>query len=213
MNYKNEVSKAFDELETMNAGGDSYRALINDGWAYNTGVKPVVLPPHIDLLNRRGDLHTDIELAVLDWSQTDEYTIVFWRPSKIKSIELPINKDVTEDTLSKMTGQSEPEITKDIMNEGRKDDSGKIRLSLLPKLALKEVMSVLEHGAVKYGAENWRKLDNLQDRYTDSAFRHLLSDSLGEDIDVDSEHYHLACAITGLMFKLEDKLLEAENKQ
>jgi len=99
------------------------------------------------------------------------------------------------------------------LNVGKKYDQGKIRLSLVPKLALIEVMKSLEYGAVKYGAQNWRKVDNLQTRYSDSAFRHLLAEALGEDLDPDikdQEIYHLANAICGLMFKLEDLLKEED---
>ena len=103
--YASRVSRALDELETTNAGGDSYRALINAGWCYNTGVKPAVLPFNIDMLNVLGDHHTCVGVGMLDWNGADEYAIAFWRPSV--NSEISINKDVTDDTLSKMTGQND----------------------------------------------------------------------------------------------------------
>ena len=98
------------------------------------------------------------------------------------------------------------------LNEGKKYDAGKIRFSLVPKLALIEVMRSLEYGAVKYGAQNWRKVDDLQTRYSDSAFRHMLAEAMGEDMDEESECFHLANSICGQMFKLEDLLLSQKEK-
>jgi len=93
------------------------------------------------------------------------------------------------------------------MNDGKKYDKGKPRLSLLPENALMAVMESLEHGASKYGDENWRKVEGLQTRYLDSAFRHIMADRTGEQIDEDSDCWHLANAISSLLFKLEDRIL------
>jgi hypothetical protein len=100
------------------------------------------------------------------------------------------------------------EAAKEAANKsGTKHDAGKLRFSLLPLHALEEVVKVLEFGAAKYGAENWRKLDNLQQRYYDAALRHVIADQKGEAVDDESDLPHLAHAICCLMFKLEDKLL------
>ena len=56
------------------------------------------------------------------------------------------------------------------MIEGKKFDSEKPKMYLLPPKALIEVSKVLTFGAEKYDEENWRKLDNLQNRYTGGAF-------------------------------------------
>ena len=101
----------------------------------------------------------------------------------------------------------------DELNEGDKHDAGKLRFSLVPKLALIEVMRSLEYGAVKYGAQNWRRVDDLQTRYSDSAFRHMLAEAMGEDMDEESECFHLANSICGQMFKLEDMLLSQKEKR
>lgn len=90
------------------------------------------------------------------------------------------------------------------MNKGKKFDAGKPRFSLVPPDALASVMQVLEFGAEKYGVDNWRKLDNLQQRYLDSTMRHIMATRKGELIDSESGLPHLAHAICGLMFMLED---------
>ena len=46
-----------------------------------------------------------------------------------------------------------------------------------------EVSRVLTIGAEKYDEENWRKLDNLQKRYTGATLRHLFAHMDGEKLD------------------------------
>ena len=57
--------------------------------------------------------------------------------------------------------------------EGKKFDNEKPKMYLLPPKALIEVSKVLTFGAQKYDEENWRKLDNLQNRYTAVSYTHL----------------------------------------
>lgn len=92
-------------------------------------------------------------------------------------------------------------------NIGLKFDSEKPEMYLLPPLATLEVGKVLTYGAQKYDAHNWRKLENLQERYTSAAMRHLLAHMAGEKIDEETGLSHLAHAMCCLMFKLEDELL------
>jgi len=99
-------------------------------------------------------------------------------------------------------------ITFNIMSDGKKFDSEKPRMYLLPPKATIEVANVLTFGAKKYDEQNWRKLDNLQNRYTGGALRHIFAHIDGETQDEDSGHSHLAHAICCLLFKLE---IELEN--
>lgn len=88
------------------------------------------------------------------------------------------------------------------MSGGRKDDSGKIPLNLLSTEALLRIGEVLQFGAKKYAAHNWRK-GLAYSRVVDAALRHLLSWNAGEDRDPESGLNHLAHAATCLMFLLE----------
>lgn len=85
---------------------------------------------------------------------------------------------------------------------GRKFDEGKVRLSLLPLDVLQEVLDVLEHGARKYAADNWKHVPNAQARYIDAAFRHsvLQRISQGEVRDQETGKLHYAHAICCLIF-------------
>lgn len=97
---------------------------------------------------------------------------------------------------------------------GRKYDDAKPEMYLLPPLATLEVGKVLTYGANKYSPDNWRKLDNLQNRYTSAAMRHILAHTSGEKNDEETGLSHLAHAICCLMFKLEDKLIgQSEEKR
>ena len=87
------------------------------------------------------------------------------------------------------------------MNEiGQKNDSGKPRWSLMPFRELSEVLAVLEHGALEYGANNWKNVTPMRDRYFNAAMRHLLAWWGGDRDDPDSGRSHLAHAICCLIF-------------
>lgn len=68
---------------------------------------------------------------------------------------------------------------------------------LLPPVAALEVSKVLETGRVKYGAENWRLIDEADhiNHALGHLFQYLAGDNSGED--------HLAHAATRLLFALE----------
>ena len=96
------------------------------------------------------------------------------------------------------------------MSEGIKYDSAKPRMNLLPPKAIIEVSKVLTFGAEKYDAENWRKLDDLQNRYTAGALRHIFAHMDGEQLDPETNLSHLAHALCCLLFKLEIELENAK---
>ena len=95
-------------------------------------------------------------------------------------------------------------------SEGIKYDSEKPKMNLLPPKAIVEVSKVLTFGAAKYDAENWRKLDDLQNRYTAGALRHIFSHMDGEELDPETNLSHLAHAMCCLLFKLEIELENAK---
>lgn len=94
------------------------------------------------------------------------------------------------------------------MSEGfQKHDSGKSRPGLLPPEALLAVSRVMAHGAEKYEAHNWRKVDDRA-RYVDALLRHLLAYLAGEDEDPDSGLPTLAHVACNALFLLECSLCE-----
>lgn len=88
------------------------------------------------------------------------------------------------------------------MNDGRKDDAGKLGYELLPPDALARVVAVLTHGAAHYGADNWRRVQDGSRRYYAATMRHLEAWRRGVDRD-ESGHLHLAHAVASLLILLE----------
>lgn len=78
---------------------------------------------------------------------------------------------------------------------GIKNDIGKLRYSLLPWSALREVVAVLEAGSRKYSDDNWKIVPDAPRRYLDAALRHLIAYASGEKQDPETGRSHLAhCA-------------------
>lgn len=112
----------------------------------------------------------------------------------------------------------EPSVKPPEPATGRKFDSGKPMYSLLPTNALEEVVKVLTVGAVRYnepiGQENWRLVPDADFRYYNATQRHIMAVKKGERLDLDKDGskgtncYHLACAITSLMFRLQTQIEE-----
>lgn len=94
--------------------------------------------------------------------------------------------------------------------EFTKFDDGKRKYHLLPLKAVEELTRVLEYGAKKYSANNWRKCEDLT-RYKDAAFRHLFAYMAGENVDSESGIKHLSHCLCNLAFLVE--LDEESNPQ
>ena len=97
--------------------------------------------------------------------------------------------------------------------KGIKYDGEKPKMNLLPPKAIMEVAKVLTFGAEKYGAENWKELEDLQNRYTAGALRHIFAHMDGEKLDPETGLSHMAHALCCLLFKLEIELEDGESKE
>ena len=83
-----------------------------------------------------------------------------------------------------------------------KDDVNKPRIDLIPPNTLMRIGRVFAMGARKYGDTNWLKGMRWSRLYA-AAMRHLLAYWSGEDLDSESNEYHLVHAICDLMCLLE----------
>lgn len=100
-----------------------------------------------------------------------------------------------------MESETNVEIKKGTKNkEGLKYDGGKLRWSLIPFLALEDIVKVLTIGEKKYIKDNWKYVDNATERYTDALFRHLSAWMRGEQFDKETGLSHLAHAGTNILF-------------
>lgn len=84
---------------------------------------------------------------------------------------------------------------------GRKDDSGKVRLDLLPPEALTEIAKVLTFGAQKYAAHNWRG-GFVWSRTIAALLRHFFAWMRGEDNDPETGLSHIAHVGCNVLFLL-----------
>jgi hypothetical protein len=92
---------------------------------------------------------------------------------------------------------------KDVPQVGIKFDSEKPDYSLLPPHALDELVKVLTMGKVKYSRENWRLLEDGENRYFAAAQRHLWALRKGETYDPESGLHHAAHAAACVLFLIE----------
>ena len=109
-------------------------------------------------------------------------------------------------------GNTLTEITESnkVMVEGKKYDSGKIKAGMVFSYfagALEEVCKVGTYGNEKYGDsfwdDNWNRVENAKERYTDALVRHLFKLMQGEIVDSESGHKHLSHAAWNVLALLE----------
>lgn len=97
--------------------------------------------------------------------------------------------------------QSQQELDK-LVEGAIKHDQAKPSMQLLPTASLQAIAEVLDFGAKKYAAHNWRKGMDWS-RLLGAAMRHLTSFNDGEDKDPESGLSHLAHLGCCVLFLLE----------
>lgn len=86
-----------------------------------------------------------------------------------------------------------------LVEQFMKFDAGKLRYSLVPPKAMKELAKVLTYGAKKYKPNNWQQVDDTE-RYVNALYRHLEAWRSGEKTDDESKLSHLSHALTNIAF-------------
>lgn len=84
------------------------------------------------------------------------------------------------------------------MNEGRKDDGGKLRYDLIPPDALDALARVYTKGATVYGDRNWEQGISYC-RIFAALMRHCWAWFRGEENDPDDGLHHMAHAAWNCM--------------
>lgn len=93
-----------------------------------------------------------------------------------------------------------------LKQEGYKLDNNKLQYSLIPPLALEALARNLTAGLSKYPKDNWKKVENAEERYLDALYRHLEAHRKGELYDSESSVEnmpHMAAVAVNAMFLLE----------
>lgn len=105
--------------------------------------------------------------------------------------------------------------------EGKKFDTDKLRVELLPIEPLEKIAEILTFGAKKYGERNWEK-GMKWSRLFGAGTRHFWAWFKGEDYDKESGLLHLAHLGCCVLFLLEyfikktgtdDRPIKKENKK
>ena len=91
-------------------------------------------------------------------------------------------------------------------NLGIKFDKEKLRYDLLPPEILEAAATIFTFGANKYGANNWQKLEDFNNRYYAALERHIQAWRKGEKVDKESGERHLSHALVNVMFLLWNEL-------
>lgn len=86
---------------------------------------------------------------------------------------------------------------------GLKFDDDKARMDLIPPHAEQMLAMVLTFGAKKYAPDNWRLVENPEQRYVAAAMRHINTYRSGELLDPETGLPHLAHAMCCLAFLIE----------
>lgn len=85
------------------------------------------------------------------------------------------------------------------MSEFKKQDDGKLMLSLIEPQFIKGTAKVLTLGAKKYSVGNWKNCED-RTRYEDALLRHIYEYLQGNKCDDESGVSHLYHAACNLMF-------------
>ena len=124
-------------------------------------------------------------------------------PTHIRAAFVQSAEQISERAKDSIIKQMNEQLNK----QEAKADSGKARLTLVPRKILFDIARVREYGNRKYGSsENWKQVE--PERYRDAAFRHwcaYLDDPQGVDEESGLPHlWHLACNIAFLC-EMEDR--------
>ena len=82
-----------------------------------------------------------------------------------------------------------------------KKDEGKLRMDLIPPIALTALGEVLTAGSNKgYPDNNWKTVPNSESRYLAALLRHLTSHMEGNKFDKESGLLHLKHVLANITF-------------
>ena len=93
-------------------------------------------------------------------------------------------------------------ITSGKPQAGTKSDGGKLDYSLIPPETTRALVEVLMAGNRKYQRDNWKLVDNFDNRYYSAMMRHMEAWRSGEKADQEDGLSHLAHAMACVMFLL-----------
>lgn len=163
--------------------------------------------------NDKLDFTADFDDALID---SDDMIIFLKLGVKTASSQIFLDKCSFRVALEKVSSILKEKHSESI---GKKDDSGKLEMSLFPIEALEESVRVMMFGKNKYGRDNWKFVAEAKRRYLDAALRHLaFYQKDPQSVDEESGLLHIYHALTNLAFlsyfeSLENKLKKEAGKK
>ena len=107
-----------------------------------------------------------------------------------------------QERLNKYVKAIDAKTPKELPTLGVKFDKDKPKWNLLPWSEIEDIVKVLTSGAYKYAPDNWKFVDDANNRYMAATMRHLVAFQQGERYDPESGEHHVAHAICCLLFML-----------
>jgi hypothetical protein len=118
---------------------------------------------------------------VWNWQTKKVQHVTKWNEDEVKDM---FKKDGMEYDPNRYTYKDALDYEDSLkLGEGVKFDSDKVDWTLVPFKAMEPVVRVLEHGAKKYSADNWKIVKNARHRYLAAAYRHMNAINDGEWVD------------------------------
>jgi hypothetical protein len=132
-------------------------------------------------------------------SSSPDSGINFFQPTQTRLVDIIVPKTTVERTLQKT--EEKLHILPVEHTSAIKSDTGKTQWDLMPFEAVEEINKVLEFGAIKYAAHNWKVNSGFKwTRLFNSLLRHLFAWIRGEDNDPESGLSHLSHAGCNILF-------------
>lgn len=113
--------------------------------------------------------------------------------NEIRVFEMVVN------FIDSRNGVNKNFVLADVSRSALRYNSGKLQWSLVDFDALEDMVKVLEFGAKKYAADNWKK-GLKTNEIAESMMRHLFAYLRGEDIDPESGLPHTGHIMCNAMF-------------
>lgn len=99
------------------------------------------------------------------------------------------------------------------MGSGTKFDSDKPRHTLIDPYFEQSLIDVLEYGAKKYKVDNWKDLEDGENRYINAIYRHLNEIRKGNLEDSESGLPHISHVAASVMFLYWFKHVKADDNK
>lgn len=116
-----------------------------------------------------------------------------------RAIDLGMLKVETSSSMVPAGITNEPSIEGTGSDKAQRFNEGKLDWTLVDYKSIEPLVQAMTYGATKYARENWKLKCDDPMQHIQSAFRHLIAITQGEDIDPESKVEHLGHVMANMM--------------